>query len=123
MVPAPDGMLGLQASVLQGTSAEHCQCCLQAASCRDPVLTPSILPVQARYRVLFNTLLAGESDIIEDMVNDQASWAGSRQFGMCLATGQGLASIGTTLRIEKWAVEEDGRMLVTSRGAQGTCIE
>ena len=77
--------------------------------------------MQARYRVLFNTLLAGENDIIEDMVNDQASWAGSRQFGMCLATGQGLASIGTTLRIEKWAVEQDGRMLVTSRGAQGTC--
>ena len=116
------GMLGLQAS-RSNLCAKQCQCCLQAASRRDLVLTPSILAMQARYRVLFNTLLAGESDIIEDMVNDQASWAGSRQFGMCLATGQGLASVGTTLRIEKWAVEQDGRMFVSSRGAQGTCCE
>ena len=117
-----NGMLGLQASP-SISCAKQCQCCLQAASHRDLVITPSILAMQARYRVLFNTLLAGESDIIDDMVNDQASWAGSRQFGMCLATGQGLASVGTTLRIEKWAVEQDGRMFVTSRGAQGTCGE
>ena len=40
------------------------------------------LPAQARYRVLFSTLLAGAKGIDEGLVNPDKAWCGTRRFGM-----------------------------------------
>ncbi|KAK9863905.1 hypothetical protein WJX84_003410 [Apatococcus fuscideae] len=73
---------------------------------------------EARYRVLFNTLLAGAEGLEEGLVNHQSPFCGSRIFGMCWATSQGLTSVGTTLHIDNHRVQPDGRMLVTTKGRE-----
>lgn len=52
----------------------------------------------------------------EGLVNHQSPFCGSRTFGMCWATSQGLTSIGTTLHIDNHKLQPDGRMLVTTKG-------
>ena len=52
----------------------------------------------------------------EGLVNHQSPFCGSRTFGMCWATSQGLTSVGTTLHIDNHKVQPDGRMLVTAKG-------
>ena len=38
---------------------------------------------EARYRVLFSTLLKGADDLEEGLIQDDKSFAGTRRFGMC----------------------------------------
>lgn len=73
---------------------------------------------EARYRVLFSTLLAGEEGIEDGLVNPDKSWAGTRRFGMCLSDSQGIASIGTALEIKSHALLDDGRLLVQNVGKE-----
>lgn len=75
---------------------------------------------EARYRVLFSTLMAGAEGIDEGLVNPDKAWCGSRLFGMTFIDqkSQGLASIGTLLEITEHSNLEDGRLLVNNRGRQ-----
>ncbi|KAL4859539.1 LON peptidase N-terminal domain and RING finger protein 3 [Chlorella vulgaris] len=75
---------------------------------------------EARYRVLFSTLMAGAEGIDEGLVNPDKAWCGSRMFGMTFIDqkSQGLASIGTLLEITEHSNLEDGRLLVNNRGRQ-----
>ncbi|PSC67358.1 ATP-dependent protease [Micractinium conductrix] len=75
---------------------------------------------EARYRVLFSTLMAGAQGVDEGLVNTEKPWCGSRLFGMAFYDNksQGLASIGTLLEITDHANLEDGRMLVNNVGRQ-----
>lgn len=83
---------------------------------------------QHRYRVLFNTLLAGDPDVEEGLVQEDSPYAGSRRFGMCyLDEGGRLCAIGTTLEIEHFVREPGGRMCVCAsavraRRARGPCV-
>ena len=64
-----------------------------------------------RYRVLFNTLLAGSPDVEEGLVQADSPFAGSKRFGMCYLDERGrLAAVGTTLEIQDFALEPGGRM-------------
>ena len=55
---------------------------------------------EARYRVLFSTLLAGSAGVDEGLVNADKPWAGRRQFGMAFfdqksqVGGRGVGSAG-----------------------------
>lgn len=75
---------------------------------------------EARYRVLFSTLMSGADGIEEGLVNTEKPWCGSRRFGMAFydPQSQGLASIGTLLEITDHANLEDGRLLVNNVGKQ-----
>ncbi|EFN59067.1 hypothetical protein CHLNCDRAFT_137801 [Chlorella variabilis] len=75
---------------------------------------------EARYRVLFSTLMAGAKGVDEGLVNTEKPWCGSRLFGMAFydPQSQGLASIGTLLEITDHANLEDGRMIVNNVGRQ-----
>lgn len=74
---------------------------------------------EARYRVLFSTLLAGEEGIDEDLVQENSEFRASRQFGMSYCSPQGgVAEIGTILEIVAHQPFEDGRLLVNTTGTQ-----
>ena len=73
---------------------------------------------EARYRVMFSTILQGEPGVEEGLVDEDSPFAGSREFGMCLTTQQGMATIGTTLRVEEFSHLPDGRLLVTNKGVE-----
>jgi Lon protease-like protein len=95
---------------------------------------------QARYRVLFNTLLAGAEDVDEGLVDADSPFKGSRLFGMSFAPGNGIAVslllpscyvfapaesacfppkvTGTALHIVEHSTMKDGRLLVGSKGGQ-----
>lgn len=75
---------------------------------------------EARYRVLFSTLMAGAKGVDEGLVNTEKPWCGTRLFGMAFydQRNQGLASIGTLLEITEHANLDDGRILVNNIGRQ-----
>lgn len=74
---------------------------------------------EARYRILFNTLLKGDKDVDTELVDDSSVFAGSKRFGMCYVNGQGgLATVGSVLEIHSHEKLPDGRMLVVSKGAE-----
>ncbi|KAK9846374.1 hypothetical protein WJX81_002581 [Elliptochloris bilobata] len=74
---------------------------------------------EARYRVLFNTLLAGAEGLEEGLIQYDKPFCGSRQFGMCwMNSDGGLAAIGTLLRIERHSRMPDGRLAVDNLGVQ-----
>ncbi|WIA15556.1 hypothetical protein OEZ86_004158 [Tetradesmus obliquus] len=74
---------------------------------------------EARYRVLFNTLLAGAEKVEEGLVQEDSPFAGSRRFGMCFADDVGrISGIGTTLEIQDFLIESSGRMYVTNKGIE-----
>jgi len=74
---------------------------------------------EARYRVLFNTLLYGLDDVEEGMVQKDSVFCGTRRFGLVYVNPRGgLASIGCCLEIEKHRQLEDGRLLVVMRGVE-----
>eukprot|EP00878_Enallax_costatus_P005223 GHUV01005489.1.p1 GENE.GHUV01005489.1~~GHUV01005489.1.p1 ORF type:complete len:347 (+),score=73.03 GHUV01005489.1:210-1250(+) len=74
---------------------------------------------EARYRVLFNTLLAGSEKVDEGLVQQESPFAGSRRFGMCYVDERGrLSAIGTTLEIQDFVLEPNGRMYVTNKGVE-----
>lgn len=68
-------------------------------------------PPCRRYRVLFNTLLAGSPNVEEGLVQEDSPFAGSKRFGMCYLDERGrLAAVGTTLEIQDFVMESGGRM-------------
>ncbi|KAI8110970.1 hypothetical protein M9434_004544 [Picochlorum sp. BPE23] len=75
---------------------------------------------EARYRVLFSTLLDGDEGVDAGLVSPDKPWRGTRRFGMAYYDQQagGLASIGTVLEIEAHSTMEDGRMLIENVGKQ-----
>jgi len=74
---------------------------------------------EARYRVLFSTLLAGD-DGIEDGLVSEKPWKGTKRFGMAFFDQQqgGLATIGTVLEVQEHSLLEDGRLLVQNVGRE-----
>ena len=52
----------------------------------------------------------------EDLIQQDSEFKGTRELGMCLASQQGVASTGTTLRIMQHANFPDGRMHVDTSG-------
>lgn len=55
---------------------------------------------QARYRVLFSTLLAGEKDLEEGFVQEDSPFKGTRQFGLAFVNSQGgLSAVGASSKI------------------------
>eukprot|EP00963_Diacronema_lutheri_P009578 scaffold867_cov317-Pavlova_lutheri.AAC.43 len=74
---------------------------------------------EARYRVLFNTLLSGDEDVEEGLVDQKSAFLGTRRFGLVFVTDQGqLAEYGSTLEIEQHRQIDGGRMLVVQRGVE-----
>ena len=75
---------------------------------------------EARYRVLFSTLLDGDATIDQGLVADDKPWKGTRRFGMAYYDQQagGLASIGTVLEIREHSTMDDGRMLIENVGRE-----
>lgn len=74
---------------------------------------------EARYRVLFSTLLAGGHDIDEDLVQRDSEFLGSKEFGMVWLSDQGgVAKIGTLLQIKAHHMVKDGRLIIQSTGSR-----
>lgn len=73
---------------------------------------------EARYRVLFNTLLAGEEGVLEDLVQDDSPFKGTKRFGMCYTDRDGLSKHGTVLEIVEHKLLEDGRILILTKGRE-----
>lgn len=75
---------------------------------------------EARYRVLFSTLLDGSDGIDEGLVSPDKPWRGSRRFGMVLydSNAGGLATVGTVLEIIEHSTIDDGRLLVQTVGRE-----
>lgn len=75
---------------------------------------------EARYRVLFSTLLAGAEGVEEGLVSTDKPWCGSRRFGMVFYDSQqgGVSSVGTVLKIKRHVNLDDGRILVENVGQE-----
>lgn len=84
-----------------------------------PSATVPLMIFEPRYRVLFNTLLYGEDSVEEGLVQKDSPFCGSKTFGMCFVNESGqLATVGTTLVVQEHLQLPDGRLYVTSKGAQ-----
>ncbi|CAD7695934.1 unnamed protein product [Ostreobium quekettii] len=83
-----------------------------------PAATVPLQIFEARYRVLFSTLLGPVEGVDEDLIQQDSAFLGSRRFGMCFTSQGGMAKVGTILEIQQHLPLEDGRMLVTSSGVQ-----
>ena len=60
--------------------------------------------------MLFSTLLAGAPGVDDGLVQEDSPFKGGRTFGMCFVDEKGrLSSVGTTLHIEEYVHEDDGR--------------
>jgi len=75
---------------------------------------------EARYRVLFSTLLAGSEGIDDGLINPEKTWTGTRRFGLSFfdPQSQGLASVGTILEIKAHTLLDDGRILIDNLGRE-----
>ncbi|KAG2423218.1 hypothetical protein HXX76_015475 [Chlamydomonas incerta] len=80
---------------------------------------------EARYRVLFNTILAGEAGVEDGLVQADSPFCGTRKFGMCYVDGRAdpsgasrMASIGTVLDVVDFAHVQDGRIFITTKGRE-----
>ena len=102
---------------------------------------------EARYRVLFNTLLAGAEGCVSssrgkrlcavartfvclntrtpalrrletDLIDDSSPFKGTRTFGMSLVDGREMASVGTMLHIERHERMPNGTMVILTRGGR-----
>lgn len=101
---------------------------------------------EARYRVLFHTLIAeGEGYVpayhflaayctigvkfyvfcrIEaELVQEDSPFKGTKRFGMCFVCNQGLSKYGTLLEITKHSVQQDGRLLILNKGMKRFRLE
>jgi len=80
---------------------------------------------EARYRVLFSTLLAGIDGIEDGLVSPEKPWTGTRRFGMAYFDQQanGLAAVGTVLEITEHSLMEDGRLMINTIGKERFRIE
>lgn len=74
---------------------------------------------EPRYRVLFNTLLDGETGVDEGLVQKESPWRGTKVFGLCFVDDKSrLASVGTSLQIMEHVQAEDGRLYITNKGIE-----
>lgn len=75
---------------------------------------------EARYRVLFSTLLDGSDGIDQGLVSPDKPWRGTRRFGMVLydSNAGGLATVGTVLEVVDHSTMDDGRLLVQTIGRE-----
>lgn len=72
---------------------------------------------EARYRVLFSTLLAGDDEVEEGLVNRESPFCGSKQFGLNHVNSEGgVSQVGVLLSIEGHELQSDGRMITYNRG-------
>ncbi|KAK9819722.1 hypothetical protein WJX72_001670 [[Myrmecia] bisecta] len=79
---------------------------------------------EARYRVLFNTLLSGAEGIDDGLVNESSPFVGSRKFGMCFVDQSGRVAVtGTVLHIEQHTKLESGQMIINSKGGERFAIK
>ncbi|QDZ18601.1 ATP-dependent Lon protease [Chloropicon primus] len=70
---------------------------------------------EARYRVLFSTLLYGEEGIEEGLANSESEFAGSKTFGMCYVDKEGnISSVGGVLEIGEHKLLDDGRLYIST---------
>ena len=84
-----------------------------------PAATVYLNIFEARYRVLFNTLMAGSDDLEEGLVNPDSPFCGTREFGMCLVDQNGgLSAIGTLLRIKAHERMPDGQIQIENLGME-----
>ncbi|GLC41480.1 hypothetical protein PLESTB_001007100 [Pleodorina starrii] len=90
-----------------------------------PSATVPLMIFEARYRVLFNTILAGEAGVEQDLVQTESPFCGSRRFGMCYVDGRPdpsgasrMASVGTVLEVVDFAHVQDGRIFITTKGRE-----
>jgi len=82
-----------------------------------PKATVPLHIFEARYRVLFNTLLDGAERVEEDLVNKESPFVGTREFGMCFIDNKGnMATTGSTLHIDEHEQLPDGRLLIVNKG-------
>ena len=108
-------------------SLSLCVCVCVCVNCTAYIQVPLHI-FEARYRVLFNTLLAGEAGIDEDMVDDTSPFKATKKFGIsCVfergagggdgdATTSSIASVGTVMSICEHHLLEDGQMDILSEG-------
>ena len=74
---------------------------------------------EARYRVLFSTLLHGESGIEEGLADEDSPFLGTKEFGMCFVDKEGnIASVGSLLSIESHKLLEDGRLYIQNNAVK-----
>jgi len=74
---------------------------------------------EARYRVLFSTLLYGESGIEEGLADPNSEFAGSKEFGMCYVDKEGnIASVGCLLNIGEHQLLDDGRLYIQNKATK-----
>jgi Lon protease-like protein len=72
--------------------------------------------------VLFNTLLAGDPDVEEGLVQEDSPFAGSKRFGMAYVDESGrLSAVGTTLQVQDFIRQSDGRMCVAGGDVVRVC--
>lgn len=84
-----------------------------------PSSTVPLRIFEARYRVLFNTLLAGAEGLEDGLVNFDSPFCGTKRFGMNLVDGRGgLAATGCVLEISDFQRMDDGQMLIATKGAE-----
>uniref|UniRef100_A0A7R9VVR1 Lon N-terminal domain-containing protein n=1 Tax=Chlamydomonas euryale TaxID=1486919 RepID=A0A7R9VVR1_9CHLO len=82
-----------------------------------PSATVPLMIFEARYRVLFSTLLSGMDGVEEGLVQHDCDWCGTKRFGMCYLDNNGnMSSVGTQLEILEFAGVPDGRLFVTGKG-------
>jgi ATP-dependent Lon protease len=84
-----------------------------------PAATVYLNIFEARYRVLFSTLLSGADGLEEGLVNPDSPFCGTREFGLSFVDQNGgLSAIGTLLRIEAHERLEDGQLQIESLGME-----
>lgn len=83
-----------------------------------PTATVPLMIFEPRYRVLFNTLLDGEPGIEEGLVQKESPFCGTKRFGMCFLDSGRMASVGTTLEVQEYLHQPDGRIYITNKGIE-----
>lgn len=104
----------------QGSSEDHLLPIFPLGIVALPASQCPLHIFEARYRVLFSTLLDGDGGIDQGLVSPDKPWKGTRKFGMAYYDQQagGLASVGTVLEIQEHSTMEDGRMLIENIGRE-----
>ncbi|KAL3148884.1 hypothetical protein ABBQ32_001754 [Trebouxia sp. C0010 RCD-2024] len=74
---------------------------------------------EARYRVLFSTLLAGDDGVEDGLINHESPFCGSKRFGISHMNSEGRVSeVGTLLKIEGHRKLPDGQITTFNRGLE-----
>ncbi|DBB09509.1 hypothetical protein WJX82_002679 [Trebouxia sp. C0006] len=74
---------------------------------------------EARYRVLFSTLLAGDDGVEDGLINHESPFCGSKKFGISHVNSEGgVSQVGTLLKIEGHQQLPDGQITTFNRGLE-----